>query len=300
MNKIAIITDSSCNLNSKLKEEFGVNEIVPMHYTFLGVDYDADGDWKKMPAQDYYNAMRNGAMGKSSLITSKEYADAFRKYLDQGYDVLSISCTGALSKSVNESYKAQEELKDQYPNQKIRCIDSANCTFSLSMLIKDAYELIQKGTELDEVVKWIEENKHFYNEVGTVDKLTYLRQAGRISASAAFFGGVFSVKPIVVYDMEGHNVAIEKVKGRKKSFETCADYIKKYANITDHKTIYIAHADCFDEAKELSEMIQARFSEKLDFVIDYIEPGVGSSVGPGTVIISFFGTKEMRLLNNKD
>ena len=297
MNKIAFITDSSCNLNSKLKEEYGVNAILPMHFTFLGVDYDADGDWKKMSAPDYYNAMRGGAIGKSSLITSQEYYEVFKKFLDQGYDILSISCTGALSKSVNESYKARDELKDLYPNQKIRCVDSANCTFSLSMLIKDSHDLYLKGMEIDDIVKWIDENKLFYNEVGTVDKLTYLRQAGRISASAAFFGGVFSVKPIVVYDLEGHNVAVEKVKGRKKSLDTCADYIRKYADVSTHNTIYIAHADCIDDAKELSEMIQAKFSEKLEFVIDYVEPGVGSSVGPGTLILCFYGSKDIRLLN---
>ena len=298
MNKIAIITDSSCNLNSKLKGQFGVDYIVPMHFILDGKVYDASGDWELMSAKEYYDNMRNGKILKSSLITANEYEEAFKKFLDEGYDVLSISCTSALSSSVRESYKARDNLKGKYPNQRIICVDSANCTFSLAMILKEASRLRSEGKKIDEIVDWIDENKLNFNEVGTVDKLTYLRLAGRISASAAFFGGMLGVKPIVVYDLEGHNVAVQKVKGRKKSLETVADYIKKYAIVGSYNTIYIAHADCEEDAKELSQMIQDRFEEKLEFVFDYIESGVGSSVGPGTLILGFYGDKAIRMLNN--
>ena len=62
--------------------------------------------------------------------------------------------------------------------------------------------MLNKAVNLDEILTWIDENKYFFNEIGTVDKLTYLRAAGRVSASAAFFGGMLSIKPIVAYDME--------------------------------------------------------------------------------------------------
>lgn len=297
MNKIAIISDSSCNLNRERKERFGVDYIVPMHFVLDGKLYDASGDWDVISAKDYYDAMRNGKIMKSAQINSSEYEAAFKKFLDQGYDVLSISCTAALSSSVKESYKARDNLAPLYPNQKIVCVDSANCTFSLAMILKEASRLRSEGKSPEEIASWIDENKLFFNEAGTVDKLTYLRLAGRVSASAAFFGGMLGVKPIVVYDLEGHNVAVQKVKGRKKSFETLADYVKKYAIVDTYKTIYIAHADCLEDAKELASMIQDRFSEKLEFEYDYVESGVGSSVGPGTIILGFYGDKALRMLN---
>ena len=217
-------------------------------------------------------------------------------------ETVSLSCSGsenfsALSASVKESYKAKDALKDLYPNQKIQCVDSANCTFSLAMILKEAGKMRDAGKPMEEIIDWIDENKLYFNEVGTVDKLTYLRLAGRVSASAAFFGGMLGVKPIVVYDMEGHNVAVQKVKGRKKSLETVADYIKKYAITGIYNTIYIAHADCLEDAQLLAQMIQERFTQKLEFVFDYIESGVGSSVGPGTLILGFYGNKAIRMLN---
>ena len=299
MNKFVIITDTSCNLNSKNAALFGVAEILPMHFYMDGKEYDSDGDWKSFSPQDYYNFMRNGAIFKSSQVTFNQYKEAFVKYLEQGYDILSISCTSALSASVKESYRAKEELEPLYPNQKIVCVDSANCIFSLSMVIKEVNEMRNQGASIEEIVAWIDENKLHFNEVGTVEKLTYLRNAGRVSASAAFFGGIFGVKPIVIYDEVGHNVAVEKVKGRRKSLEKCAEYVKKYGIVDNHKTIYIAHADCIEDAKLQAELIQNLFDEKLEFVFDFVEPGVGSSVGPGTIIIDFYGKKEMRELYKK-
>lgn len=297
MNKFVIISDSSCCLDSKMQKEFGVADILPMHITFMGKDYDCNGDWTMFDPKEYYDHMRNGEIGKSQLINKEQYKTSFKKFLDQGFDILSISCTGALSASVRESYIARDELAPLYPDKKIVCVDSANCTFSLAMILKEANRLRSEGKTIEEIVKWIDENKLYYNEVGTTEKLTYLRAAGRISASAAFFGGLLSVKPIVVYDEEGHNVAVEKVKGRKNSFEAIARYIKKYGIIEKENNIYIAHADCLEDAKLVSEMIQNLFDIKINFHFGYIEPGVGSSVGPGTLILSFYGSPEMRRLN---
>lgn len=297
MNKIALISDSSCCLNSKECAEFGVLDVLPMHIHANDKEYDCNGDWTMFDPKDYYNSMREGTVYKSSQVNKEQYKKSFKKFLDEGYDILSVSCTSALSASVKESYKARDELKDLYPLQKIICIDTNNSTFCLGMILREAGKLVKEGMEIEKIAKWIEDNMQFYNEVGTVDKLNWLRMAGRVSASAAFFGGLLSVKPIVVYDEVGHNVAVEKVKGRSKSLQTCADYIKKYADVKKDNTIRILHADALDDAMLLGKMLEDMFSEKLDISYGYVEPGVGSSVGPGTLICHFYGSPEIRKLN---
>ena len=153
----------------------------------------------------------------------------------------------------------------------------------------------KQGKSMSEVAEWIENNKRKFNEVGTVEKLIYLKQAGRVSATAAFFGGLLGVKPIVVSDDVGHNVAVEKVKGRIKSFERLADYVEKYALPEENNEIYIVHGDCLEDAQTVGEMIKKRFPDtELKITCTYIEPGVGSACGPGTIIVDFFGKEEIR------
>ena len=298
MKSFAIVADSSCNLTSEQAKAYDIDAIVPMHFYLNETEYEASGDWTSIGAKEYYDAIRSGARVRSSQASSQAYEETFRGFLNDGRDVLSLSCTGALSASVKESIAAKERLSKEFPDAKIKCIDSQNCMYSLAMMLIEAAKLREEGKTIDEVEAWIMNERQNFNEVGTVDKLTYLRNAGRVSASAAFFGGVFSVKPIVVYDVEGHNVAIEKVRGRQGSLDRVAEYIKKYANVDRNRNICIAHADCEADAKLLGEKIKAMYPDSdLQIHYGFIEPGVGSAVGPGTLILGFYGDPAIRHLN---
>lgn len=298
MEKFAIFTDSSCNLTSEEAKKYGVYGILPMHFYIGEKEYDANGDWNDMGAAEYYDIIRNGTRIRSSQIRSTEYEAAFRKALEEGRDVLSISCSEALSASVKESIVAKERLSEQFPNAKIYCVDSHNCCYSLAMVVIGACKRRDKGESIEDVYRWIMEERQNFNEAGTVDKLIYLRNAGRVSASAAFFGGMLSVKPIVVYDETGHNVAVEKVRGRKSSLERVAEYVAKYIKAEKYPHVGIAHADCLEDAEELAGMIQGLISGiEITFHFGYVEPGVGSAVGPGTLIVGFYGDPSIRSLN---
>ena len=298
MKKYAIISDSSCNLNSDECNKYGIGAILPMHLYAGEKEFEADGDWKGMDAHEYYESMRNGARVRSSQIIEAEYDKVFRSFLDQDIDVLYLGCTSALSASIKEAKTCAAKLQQEYPNNLVVAVDTANCVGSLALVLFDACKMRDEGKSIDDIVKYIDENKLYYNEVGTVDKLIYLKQAGRVSASAAFFGGIFSVKPIVVYDEVGHNVAVEKVKGRRKSLETCADYVKRYGMLEKNNKVFICHADCIEDAKLTAELIQDRFPNiEIEFFYPFIEPGVGSATGPGTIIIDFYGNDEIRKLN---
>ncbi len=298
MNKFVIISDSSCNLNGKDMKDLGIYAILPMHLYTESKEFEADGDWKGMDAHEYYEAMRNGERVRSSQIIETEFDVVFRKALNEGFDVLYLGCTHALSKGIHEAIICAEKLQKEYPNNQIVAYDTANCVGSLALVLIDACKMRDEGKSITEITEFFDKNKLYYNEVGTVEKLTYLKQAGRVSASAAFFGGLFSIKPIVVYDIEGHNVAVEKVKGRNKSLETLADYVKKYGKLDQNNKIFICHGDCLEDAKKTGELIQSRFPDiKIDFRYYFIEPGVGSATGPGTIIVDFFGSDEIRKLN---
>ena len=298
MNKYAIISDSSCNLNSKEWKELGIYEILPMHLYAGEKEFDADGDWSFMDAHEYYESMRNGVCVKSSQIIESEFDKVFRKCLEEGLDVLYLGCSSGLSKGIHEAIICAGKLQSEFPDNKIVAYDTLNCVGSLALVLADACKMRESGKSIDEIIEHLEANKFYYNEVGTVEKLTYLKQAGRVSASAAFFGGLFSVKPIVVFDKEGHNVAVEKVKGRTKSLETVADYVKRYGWLDKNNVVYVCHADCLEDAKKTGELIQERFPDiKIDFRYPYIEPGVGSATGPGTIIVDFYGSDEIRKLN---
>ncbi len=304
MRSFAVFTDTTSNFTKEEMQRVGIREIIPFHIYINDKEYLASGDWESISAKEYYEIIRNGANMRSSFATSAQYEKAFRAALEEGLDVMSVSCTGALSASVKESMTAAKKLKEEFPEAKIVCIDSHGCMYSLALMLEEVCRQRDAGKSIEEVEAWVEKEKQNFNEVGTVDRLSYLRKAGRVSASAAFFGGAFSIKPIVVYDEIGNNVAIEKVRGRKASLERTAELCAEYILPDVIAEVGIAHADCLEDAQQLGELIREKCKEKghkaeLSFRFGYVESGVGSSVGPGTLIVGFYGKPEMRSLYKK-
>lgn len=290
MRKYVIVSDTACDLEESLRKEYDI-EYAPMHYSLEGKDYIADLDWGEISAPEFYNTMRGGKRFITSQVNVSDFKKAFSAYLVQGYDILYISCSSALSASINASRVAREELLKEYPDAKIFCLDGLRACYALGLLAIRASELRAAGKTIEETAAWIEENKDTVHMIGTVDKLTWLKQAGRVSAASAFFGGLLNVKPIIVADAKGQNFALEKVKGRAASLNRMAEMVKETWEDVPYQRLYISHADCVEEAEKLKEMLLAALGKEIDVHIGYEGPCVGASVGPGMLSVNYFGNK---------
>lgn len=291
MKKFLIVTDSCSDLDKELRNEYDI-EYIPMHYSCDGVDYDADLDWQNMSVSEFYNSMRNGKRFITAQVNVSEYKEAFTKYINDGYDVLSISCSSALSASVKASRVASEEIKTNYPDSKIICIDSLMSCAGLGIMCIIASKMRAEGKSIEEVAEWIENNKLNINQEATVDKLLYLRQAGRVSAASAFFGGLLSVKPIIISDVNGQNVSVEKVKGRKNSIARIAERVKEEYVTGVFDEIFVYNADCIDDALEMKKELVAKLGiDENKIRIGNVGPILGASCGPGMMGVYFYGKK---------
>ena len=290
MKKFVIVTDSCSDLDKSFREKYGI-EYLPMHFSFDNKEYRASLDWDEISAPDFYNVMRGGTRIMTSQVNKETYRDAFISYINDGYDILSISCSSALSASVKASFAVRDELLEQYPDSRIICIDSLMSCAGLGLLCIKASKLRAEGKSIDEVAAWIEENKLRVNQEATVEKLTYLKQAGRVSAASAFFGGILSIKPIIISDVAGRNAAIEKVKGRKNSLDRIVERLLSEYDASVGEPIFVSHADAPVEAEEVKEAIIKALGDNTEIYTTYIGPIVGASVGPGTIGVYCYGTE---------
>ena len=119
---IQLYTDTSANLTSDIIKEYGI-KLVPFTYRVDGKDSDQspEGDFD---GKAFYDAMRNGAMVKTSMINIVDFMDGFREALDKGDDVLYIGMSGGISGAAHAASIAVMELEDEYPDRKIVAIDT--------------------------------------------------------------------------------------------------------------------------------------------------------------------------------
>ncbi len=296
MKSFVIIADSTADLNAELREKFHI-DYVRMNYVVDGVEYPASLDWESHGSREFYDLMRNGKRITTTQVTREEYNEKFKNYLEQGQDILYISCSSALSGSVNLAVVIAKELETEYPDRKIICVDSLCSSLGQGYMLIRASQLREEGKTLEETATYIEENKLKFNQFGTVDDLNYLKRAGRVKASSAFFGNMFGIKPIIISDKNGQNLATEKVKGAANAKIKIAERMAEIVDENDKEYLLVSHADCLEEAEKLRDKILEVIPFK-NVIIGTIGPIVGSCVGPGTIIAFCYG-KEVTIGGNE-
>lgn len=285
MNNYVIFTDSSCDLSREMLEKRGVYSI-PLSFKFD--DSKTQYYNNEMPIGEFYSKMRAGFVAKTSAANSEIFYSAFNKSLADGIDILYLGFSSGLSATFNSARLAAEALQNKFPERKILLVDSLSASAGIALLLDLVIEKKKIGATIEEAAKYAEEMKLNVCHWFTVDDLVYLKRGGRISPTAAFFGNMLGIKPILRVDNEGHLINVGKVRGRRLSIITLAD---KYAELCDEssfKKIYISHADCIEDAKELSKIIKEKHGINTEIITD-VGTVIGAHSGPGTLALFFIG-----------
>ena len=290
-----IFVDSSSDLSKELRKQYDI-DYFRMGIVVKGEPKVADMDWEEYSPDQLYGWIKDlSNKCKTSLVTYGEYLNRTEEVLKQGKDVLYLACTTALSGSLNTFRLVKEELQEKYPDRKIIGIDSKRANMCLGLMAIHAAELRNAGQSIEEVAEWVEDNREYFHETGSLETLTYLKAAGRVSGAAAFFGNLISLKPIIMFDIHGHNYAWKKVRGSKAALEECFNYIKDNVNERT-KVCYVGQA----MAKDAQAYFKKRIEEELHIpVVEFwIGPIVGISCGPGMYGV-FFEGKEVTVDSEK-
>ena len=296
MNKFEIFVDSTSDMFTELRKEYDI-DYVNMNIVVKGEEKKASLDWDIYTPKEFYDWMRDGIKITTTLVPLEVFIEKWTKVLEEGKDVLYISCSSALSGSVNVGRNARDMLLEKYPNRKIEIIDPLNSCKGQALMAMKASDLRKEGKELSEIVEIIEKEKLCYNQFCTVATLDYLKRAGRIKAGKAFFGNIFGVKTIIISDSKGNNYAWKKAKGRRQSLLDLVQYTKDNIVDPENNIVFVVHADCIEDAEFLKEHIINEIHPK-EVRIDYLGPIIGSTTGPGTVATFFYG-KEVTIVGEE-
>ena len=169
---IKLFADTASNLPVALNKKYNVN-IIPLSYTMDGkeVPYDLEHDFD---GKAFYDAMRNGAEMKTSMINSATFYDSFEADIKNGDEIVYIGLSGGVSGTVRAAEIAAEELREEYPEAKIAVIDSLGAGLGIGMQVVAMGKLIEEGKTFEEVVSITEERKNHMCQFFTVDDLSYL------------------------------------------------------------------------------------------------------------------------------
>ena len=277
--------DSDSDLPYDLKEKYNI-PVVYMPYALDGKEY-FDDLGQTLDHKSYYDRMRNGAVPVTSALNEETYMEYFEPVLKEK-DLLFVAFSSKLSCTIQAVYSARERLLKMYPDRKFIVVDTLSISMPLTLLALKAHEMYRGGAPIEEVAAWLENNKLRCHGWFTVDDLKYLKRGGRISPTAAAFGTMLDIKPVITEARDGTLQSVEKVRGRKKALNILVEKMMEYEPDPAESPAVILHADAPADAQELKALILKKMPD-LKIRIDPVGPVIGAHCGPGTLAISFLG-----------
>ena len=274
---VKIISDSTSDLSKELIDKYDI-DIIPLHILLGDKEYR---DGVDITPQDIYKwADENKTTPKTSAVSIEDTVNVFKKYIDNGDEIITFAISEDMSTTANVMRLAAEELS---ATDKIHVIDSANLSTGIGHLVVEAAVLAKEGKNADYIIDYIEALKGKVRASFVVDTLVYLYRGGRCSGLAAMAGSVLKLHPkIEVTDGKMHPG--KKYRGKINS--VVMSYVKDMEEEllkAKKDRVFITHSGC-DSA--LVEEVRQYLSQ-LNVFDDIYETRAGgvisSHCGPGTL-----------------
>lgn len=191
MNKIALFTDSTCDLSPELLREYDVR-VIPLYVTIGDVCY-RDGVDLTTPEM-YEKVERKEGFPKSSAPTPEDYYDAFMPFLKEGYDVIYAGISSEMSSSFQHAELAKDLLDDKYRDHVFN-VDSRELSTGIGLLILKAAEWRKEGLSAEEIVAKMKNIVPRIRAQFCLDTLEYLHKGGRCSSLTHIIGATLKIHP---------------------------------------------------------------------------------------------------------
>ncbi len=285
MENFCIMSDSSSDIPLELRNKYNI-DLVPLLFSFDKENYLQEHI--DMSIDDFYKTLRQGnVFPKTSLASLDTYMTYFKKYLEQGLDVLFFTLCSDLSGSYQAAKNSYEMIKDDYPNNKVIVVDNRSNSFAGGILVLEACKMREAGFSIDNTFTKLEEIKLDAGFIFTANDLKYLQKGGRLGKASALFGTLLNIKPII-YLKDGLLEPHSKVRGRKKCLNELVNVFAEFIKATpENYSVGLCHSDCLNEALEVKSMLKEKYNIEVSYPLSTLGACVGAHMGPDAIGIGY-------------
>ncbi len=288
---------SCCSTADLTHEHFESRDIhyICFHYFLDDKEYPDDLG-QSVPFDQFYEAMSKGADTRTAQVSIGEYVDYFTPFLEQGKDIVHVSLSSGLSGTVNAARNAALIVKERFPERNVYVVDSLGASSGYGLLMDRAADKRDEGLSAAELAKWVEENRLKVHHWFFSTDLSFYVKGGRISKTAAFFGGMLDICPLLNMDNLGRLIPRYKIRTKKKVIKAIVDKMEENARdgLDYDGKCYICNSACLADARQVADLVEARFP-RLNGKVEIYNIGttIGSHTGPGTVALFFWGSERV-------
>lgn len=276
--KIALVTDSMCDLPPALIEQFGIRVfpakvIYPDREYSDRIDIMPDEVYARMPAE----------IPTTSQPALHEIKAVFEEIRREGFThVLAIHISSALSGTYQTVKMAAREIE---PHLTVKVIDTKTLSMGTGWVVLEAARNLARGLTFEKIVDSVNQLSGKVDVYYILETLEYLRRGGRIGHVASMIGEFLHLKPVIAVNKKGEYFTFCKAKGRKKSIEKLVEIVEAAVKESEIN-LAVLHGGAQQEMEKLLERLKSLPNIK-EIMYSDISPVLGVHTGPGLLGIAF-------------
>lgn len=273
MQKIALITDSGCDLSLEQLKEHNIS-LLPLNIIYSYGEFE---DKISITPDEVYSKL-DIEIPSTSLPSSKKINEVLNKLESEGYThVIAITISSGLSGTFNAIRLALED----HPSLISHVCDTKVLAYPEGMVVLEAAKLIKEGKSFETIVSDLPKVCKKIKGYFTLNTLEYLRKGGRIGKVAGTIGEMLNLKPIIGITDDGVYYTVCKARGRKQALSKLTDVLKE-ALIKGKCKVYVLQGGALEEAKSYLETIK-HLENIVEIGMASISPALGVHTGPGLI-----------------
>ena len=210
MNKIALITDSTCGLPKEYVDKYNV-KVVSLKILYKDREYI---DGVTITPEEVYSRL-DEELPTTSMPSVQDVKSLYTELETEGYThAIVLPVSSGLSGTINSFRLASEE----FSNINTFIFDTKILSMAVGLIVLEVGKMIEENKDFDYIcnkIPKIRENLWMYF---TVDTLEYLIKGGRIGKVTGGIGQLLNLKPIITMDENGAYTNHSKVRGSKQAF----------------------------------------------------------------------------------
>ncbi len=282
MNKVKIITDSTCDLGLELAKKYDV-EIIPLYVNFGEESYK---DGVNITTEELYKLVeQKNELPKTSAIDIVTITEYFKKWLDLGYDIVFSGISRQMSRTYENALMAVDELEAK---DRIFVVDSMNLSTGIGLSILKACDYRDQGLSAKEIAEKMELVIPKVKAQFAIETMEYLYKGGRCSSMAKIFGTLLKIKPIIFVREGKMSVGMKPLGKMKVALDKLINmFLEDYkaGNVVTDK-VFITHSIATESEKYIRERLEAEVKD-MEIISTIAGCVISSHCGRGTIGILY-------------
>jgi len=283
--KVMVVTDSVAQVSLEIAKDFNIT-VVPLTVTIEGESFQ---DGIDLNLKDLYQRMREEKIVPTTTTPSPgEFFKVFQKIVHRGYqEILFISLSKKLSSCYDTACLAAEQIRQLYPQVKIKVLDSRTAGIAQGFVVYAASRAALEGKSLPEVIAAAEEAIPRTGMVAELGTLEYLARGGRIGKAAYLLGRMIDIKPILTLDNKGIVSPLKQVRTEARALQEMVIHVAKKVQGCKNYYLAILEADAPEQAAKLTELVNQKLKPTKLFKAVFT-PVMGVHTGPDLVGLGYY------------